>query len=71
MPIAVKRTEADEKDGQQVEQQGCATWFVYKNHWFVSSQTDGAEFVADPIPGWDETVALAALEIRKGAFTAL
>jgi hypothetical protein len=71
MPIKVKRTETVEKDGQQIEKETPATWFVYKNHWFVLSQTEGAEYVGDPIPGWDETVALAGLEIRKATFTAL
>jgi antirestriction protein ArdC len=71
MPISVKRTETVEKDGQQVEQDTHATWFVYKNHWFVLSQTDGREYEPDPIPGWDETEALYALEIRKATFTAL
>jgi N-terminal domain of anti-restriction factor ArdC/IrrE N-terminal-like domain len=71
MSISVKRTETVEKDGQQVEQDSCATWFVYKNHWFVLRQTDGREYRPEPIPGWDETEALYALEIRKATFTAL
>jgi hypothetical protein len=50
MPISVKRTETVEKDGQQVEQEACATWFVYKNHWFVLSQTDGRAYEPEPIP---------------------
>lgn len=60
MPISVKRTETVEKDGQQVEQEACATWFVYKNHWFVLSQTDGRAYEPEPIPGWDEAEALYA-----------
>jgi len=71
MPITVKRTEQVEKDSQKVEQETPATWFVYKNHWFVLSQTDGTEYVADPIPGWDQTRALEGLEIRMMPFTAL
>jgi len=41
MPIVSKRTEKVMKDGIETEQETCATRFVYKNHWFVLSQTDG------------------------------
>jgi antirestriction protein ArdC len=71
MPISIKRTEKVEKDGQQVEQEAYATWFVYKNHWFVLSQTEGNAYEPDPIPGWDQTKALDGLQIRMVAFTAL
>ena len=71
MPITVKRTETVEKDGQKIEQETPATWFVYKNHWFVLSQTEGKEYVADPIPGWDQSKALEGLEIRMMPFTVL
>ena len=71
MPITVKRTETVEKDGHQTEQEAHATWFVFKNHWFVLSQTEGREYQPDPIPGWDQTKALEGLQIRMMAFTAL
>jgi antirestriction protein ArdC len=71
MPITVKRTETVAKDGQQVEQEACATWFVFKNHWFVLSQTDGREYEPEPIPGWDADTALLMLGIERAAFTML
>src|SRR5579864_77266 len=71
MPISVKRTETVEKDGQQVEQEACATWFVYKNHWFVLGQTDGREYEPEPIPGWNPETALSMLGIERAAFTML
>jgi hypothetical protein len=71
MPISVKPIETVEKDSQQLEQKTYATWFVYKNHWFVLSQTDGKAYEPDPIPGWDQTKALDGLQIRMRPFTAL
>jgi antirestriction protein ArdC len=71
MPISVKRTETVTKDGQQVEQESCATWFVYKNHWFVLAQTDGKEYQPEPVPGWDADLALSNLQIERTPFTML
>jgi antirestriction protein ArdC len=71
MPVTVKRTEKVEHDGQQVDEESCATWFLYKNHWFVLSQTDGAEYVPEPLPGWDATTALASLNVEHVPFTML
>jgi antirestriction protein ArdC len=71
MPISVKRTETVEKDGQQVEQEAYSTWFVYKNHWFVLSQTDGREYQPEPIPGWDGDAALTILDIERTQFTTM
>lgn len=71
MPVVSKRTEKVMKDGHEVEQEACATFFVYKNHWFVLSQTDGKEYTPEPLPGWDATKALASLNIERTPFTAL
>jgi antirestriction protein ArdC len=71
MPVTVKRAEMVQKDGQQVEQESHATWFVFKNHWFVLAQTEGREYVPEPLPGWDATRALANLEIERVPFTIL
>src|SRR6516162_3530143 len=69
MPISVKRAETVEKDGQQVDQESYATWFVYTNNWFVLSQTDGREYQPEPIPGWDGDTALTMLGIERTPFT--
>ena len=71
MPVSVKRVERVERDGEQVEQESVATWFVHKNHWFVLAQTDGAEYTPEPIPGWDAETALRALNVERVAFTML
>lgn len=45
--------------------------FVWRNNWFVLSQTDGADYAAEVrTPAWDADRALAALEIKAVPFTA-
>jgi antirestriction protein ArdC len=69
MPISAKRKEAvTDEAGNESERESVAQFFVYKNNWFVLSQTEGAEYEAEPIPGWDETKALAALDIHRVEF---
>jgi hypothetical protein len=67
MPITRKKTKKDAETGEQVED-GAFTMFVYKPHWFVYSQTEGEEVQPEPIPGWDQTKALDALQISEAAF---
>lgn len=74
MPVHCKgsKTVEREQDGKSETQewQYAFTRFVYRPHWFVLSQTGGAEFVQpEPLPGWDATAALGALQIRRAAFT--
>lgn len=45
------------------------TRFIYRNNWFVLAQTEGAEYVPQPLPGWDKARALTALEITETPFT--
>jgi antirestriction protein ArdC len=45
------------------------TRFIYKPHWFVLAQTDGAEYKPEPIPAWDEQTALGALSIQRMEFS--
>ena len=47
------------------------TRFVYRPHWFVLAQTDGAEIPPTPIPTWDAGRALAALDVTEVPFDAL
>jgi len=42
--------------------------FCYPARWFVLSQTDGDNVPPEPVPGWDESQALAALEIERREF---
>ena len=47
------------------------TRFVYRNSWFVLSQTDGQELPPVSILSWDKARALAVLEIREIPFSHL
>ena len=64
-PITVKKTRTAE-DG--TEEATAATWFVYKNYWFVLAQTEGKELDPIAIPDWDASRALARLEISEIPF---
>jgi antirestriction protein ArdC len=73
MPITVKATKATEPPAEvdnapAKDEEFILTRFAYKAHWFVLAQTDGAEYKPEPVPGWDEERALAALDIRRTAF---
>lgn len=66
MPISGKRTAErhnDETGEDEIVEVGF-TKFTFKPRWFVLSQTDGAEYVPEPVPGWDRTKALDTLSIR-------
>jgi hypothetical protein len=45
------------------------TSFMYKARWFVISQTEGNDFALPELPEWNADRALAALDIRRIAFT--
>jgi len=64
-PVTVKRRAADGADDDQSD---VFTRFVYKPHWFVLAQTDGAELPAALLPTWDRARALAALGINEESF---
>jgi antirestriction protein ArdC len=64
-PVTVKKTRMAE-DG--TEEATAATWFVYKNYWFVLAQTDGKELEPTSIPEWDDSRALARLAITEVPF---
>jgi antirestriction protein ArdC len=65
MPVQVKRR--GEKDAADPEEK-TITVFLWKPHWFVLSQTEGKEFIPEPIPGWSKEQALASLEIEEIPF---
>src|SRR5207249_414916 len=44
------------------------TTFIFRNHWFVLAQTEGAEYKPEPIPGWSKQQALEALNITETHF---
>jgi hypothetical protein len=68
MPVTGKRRQAD-PDGN--ENEIAYRFFMLKKNWFVLSQTEGAEYVPDPLPNWNELRALSILNISKVPFELL
>jgi antirestriction protein ArdC len=73
MPVTGKRTAEKRNDetGQDEKVEIGYTRFVYKNNWFVLSQTDGAEYQPEPVPGWNADMALSTLGIERTPFSML
>ena len=56
MPVTCKaREHLRDEQANETEQESTFTRFVYRNHWFVLAQTEGAEYEPEPLPEWDET----------------
>ncbi|HEU5256864.1 MAG TPA: ArdC-like ssDNA-binding domain-containing protein [Vicinamibacterales bacterium] len=64
-PVTVTRP-ADPDD--ETNEPGVYTRFVYRPHWFVLAQTDGAEIPTIPIPTWEAMLALAVLDVSEIPF---
>jgi len=67
MPVTCKRRQKAELSTAD-EPAEAFTFFVFKRNWFVLSQTDGAEYVPEPVPDWDVTRALQELNISRVPF---
>ena len=63
MPITIKKEkESGDTDIFQT--------FALKNNWFVLSQTDGADYSAEPVnPEWDKALALSVLDVSEVPFS--
>ena len=69
MPVTCKRAATVKKDdGTEQDEQSTFTHFIYRNHWFVLSQTEGKEYQPPAVPEWNEQEALAALKIERILF---
>lgn len=66
MPVTCKRKADSSDDDDQT-----FTRFVYRNNWFVLSQTDGADVELPNLPEWSADRALAALAIVRVPFEGL
>lgn len=63
MPVTVT------KKDDQGEPDGCFQLFVFKNNWFVLSQTEGDDYKSEVVtPSWDATLALQALDVSLVPF---
>ncbi len=72
MPLACKRTKTVKADdGTEQEEEFAFTHFTYKAHWFVLSQTEGADYQSAALPQWNEEAALNALNVQGIDFTML
>lgn len=70
MPVTCKRP-ADATSDDPDAKPGTFTRFVYRNNWFVLSQTAGADVPATTVGDWDPVRALEALAITREPFTML
>jgi len=68
MPVTIKAKGDKVADAPEGNAPATFTKFIYRNNWFALSQTDGAEYTPEPIPGWDEAIALAALDVQRVLF---
>lgn len=65
MPITCKGT----KETPQGDEEYAFSRFIWKNNWFVLSETEGADYANEVVtPAWDATKALAALDITQTDF---
>ncbi len=69
MPVKCKGSKVTDTEEGSEQSDFAYTCFVYCPHWFVLSQTDGTEYVAEPVPGWDSTTALSSLNIERVPFS--
>lgn len=63
MPVKVKRENENTEYPEET-----VTVFLWTPRWFVLAQTQGKEFVPEPIPGWSKEKALVALGIAEILF---
>ena len=67
MPVTHKRKETDTQTGEEKDK--VFTLFIYRNNWFVMSQTEGADVTPADLPNWKITTALETLNITQVEFT--
>lgn len=67
MPVTMKGKRTDKETG--TEEEFRFSRFVFRNNWFVLSQTEGADYAAEvKSPAWDADKALAGLEVTAATF---
>lgn len=72
MPVTCKRTVKEEAaDGNEAETEVTFKRFVFRRNWFMSSQTDGAEYRMPAVPAWDRARALQTLAVKEIPFEML
>jgi hypothetical protein len=72
VPMTCQRTKVvAAEDGTEKDEVFAFTHFTYKSHWFVLSQTEGADYVPPEIPYWQRDQALAKLNVQHIRFESL
>jgi len=66
-PVTIKRTREQETESESTH---VFTRFVYRPHWFVLAQTEGADLPPVSIALWNKDQALAALDVAEVLFDA-
>ena len=69
MPVTRKIATQEAITDDQPHPAEFIAYFVYRPHWFVLAQTEGAEYVAEPLPAWDAEAALRTLDVQRVPFT--
>lgn len=77
MPVTCRAQRREGADGDATGGDGAErppgvhtfTRFVYRPHWFVLSQTEGADYVPAQMPEWEEQRALTSLMIERVRFS--
>jgi len=67
MPVTCRRKDTESTETEPESE--TFTRFIYRPHWFVLSQTDGAAYQLEPLPAWDTARALEVLSITEEPFT--
>jgi antirestriction protein ArdC len=69
MPVTSKRrVQAASENSQEEEHEEVFTRFVFRNNWFVLSQTEGKEYLPVALPEWNSEHALTVLGVKREAF---
>src|SRR5262245_48547634 len=72
MPVTCKRTVTERNaEGKETESEVTFKRFVFKRHWFMLAQTDGAPYQMPAIPAWDRRRALQSLNVEEIPFEML
>jgi hypothetical protein len=69
MPITCRRARTvTTEDGAERDEDFAFTHFVLKAHWFLLTQTEGADYQPPTLPEWNQQTALEALNIQREPF---
>ena len=67
MPVTVKGEKENATTGEKTE--FAFNRFIFKNNWFVLSQTEGQDYANEAVtPEWNREAALAALDVSEAKY---